>query len=224
MAGPLDFIGDLFNRAATKRAVNEMNDARNQYTGLNGNITADTASGQNAGQDAQMSALRQLQGLANNGGQDAQSQAALRQAQMSNAQQAGSANQALQQQAAQQGTLNSGRALMMQQANNQAAANSNNMAGTQASADASNRALQALGQAGQLGGQVSGAQNAINQFNATQLQNAQNQSFANNLNKAGGVASADQTLAGNNNAAAQRARDSAGAIGQAAVSAATMGI
>lgn len=238
--GAFDFIGDLFNKSARDRAASAQHDAIDNYKVLDPTITAqetgpnayDSASTDPATRDAQMAALNQLATIGSTGGMDPGSVAALQQAQMSNAQQAKSNTDAALERAQAEGRLNSGRALSAQIQAGQGAANSNAMAGTQAAADARTRAMQALSATGQLGGSIRGAdygqasdkanaQNMINQFNATQRQGAQQQTFGNSATKAQGIAAGDQAIAGTDQNRAQQARESAGAIGDAVVSGVT---
>jgi hypothetical protein len=131
-----------------------------------------------------------------------QSQAALNQIRQQVAADTNSKQQAIQQQFAAQGQGGSGAQLIGELQNAQSGANQESTAGNQIGAMASQNALQAIGQAGTLGGQIQGqqfgeqaqkaqAQDIINQFN-TQNQlgvqaanvGAQNQAQAGNLSNA----------------------------------------
>jgi hypothetical protein len=127
--------------------------------------------------EAEQHALSQLQGIADKGGMDAQSQAALSQALNQVQTQEHGAQGAILDQMAQRGIPTSlmGTASALANAGNES--QSANLSATQAAGDAEQRALQALEQSGQLGGQIHGqqyqeaankaaAQNAINQWNA----------------------------------------------------------
>jgi hypothetical protein len=149
-------------------------------------------------QQAQLQALQILQQTGQTG-MTPQSQAALNQIRQQVAQDTNSKQQAIQQQFQSQGQGGSGAQLIGELNNAQAGANQENTAGNQVGAMAAQNALQAIGQAGTLGGQIQGqqfgeqaqkaqAQDVINQFNtANQLGvqasnvGAQNQAQAANL-------------------------------------------
>lgn len=238
--GAFDFIGDLFNKDARNRAAKAQHEAIDTYKSIDPTITAQTAGANGydsvnldpSTRSAQMDALNRLSGIGAAGGMDDQSKAALQQAQMSSAQQAKGATDAALSRAQAEGRLNSGRALSAQIQAGQGAANANSMAGTQAVSDARNRAMNALATTGQLGGQIRGAdygqasdraaaQNQIGQFNAQMAQGAQQGTFNNNIARSQGIAAGDQAIAGTDQNRAAQARESAGAIGDAAITGAT---
>jgi len=134
---------------------------------------------------AQMNALRQLSNVAATGGMDAGSVAALQQAQAQAARQSQAQRQGVEAQMERRGMLNSGAQYGGQLAASQSAANALSMAGTQAVADARQRALQAMLASGQMAGGVRSAdeqlalanreaQMARDRFN-TQLRQSANQ-------------------------------------------------
>jgi hypothetical protein len=156
--------------------------------------------------NAQTQALTQLQQIASSGGLTPTDKAQLMQINdQVNAQNQGR-QLAVQDQARQQGIGGSGADLAARLSSAQAANTAASEAGTTVAANAQQRALQAIQQSGQLGGQIqqeqfgeaaqkAQAQDAINQFNTglqqqTNLTNAQNQQQANltNFNEANTVA------------------------------------
>jgi hypothetical protein len=229
-----DFIGDAFNKDARDRASRAQHDAISIFGDVDPTIQGQTSQDayqhlDPAGQDAQKAALGQLQQEYQMGGMDPQSKAALDQAQAQTAQVAKSNTDAALERASQEGRLNSGRALSAQMQANQAGANANALAGTQAAADAATRRNQAISGAAQVGGNLTGqaqqtaqGQNQAGQFNAGQLQTAQQQTAQNSLNRAQGIAAGDQALAGTNLQRAQEARESAGSVGDALMKGASM--
>lgn len=108
--------------------------------------------------EAQYRALRQMQVMAEEGGMDAGSRLAVQQARQSADSQASGERQAALMQAQRTGGLGSGQMLAAQLGAGQAASNRANTQSMQAAADARSRALQAIGQSGQLGSQIRGDQ------------------------------------------------------------------
>lgn len=138
------------------------------------------------------SAVDYLRNLYSEGGMDAQSRAALGQAQQANAAREQGARGAITQNAAMRGVGGSGTEIAAQLANQQGAANRNAMAGAQSAADARQRAIAALQGSASIAGGVRGQDSALAQFNASQR-----------LRKAGMMAGAY----GDSAAAADRAGD-----------------
>jgi hypothetical protein len=188
------FLGNLFNRDAMDRAARANYNTRDEYLGLNPNIAA---------QEARGAAYDRLASMGAQGGMDAGSKAALQQAQANNAQQAQSKNKATLERAAAAGRLNGGRALSAEMQANQGAANANAMAGTQAAADARQRAMMATT-----------AQGQIDQFNAQMRQGAQQNSFNNSFNRAQGIAQANGRITDMNLGRANQAREDANGFTQ----------
>ena len=170
---------------------------------INGNAY-DQISMDPATRAAQMQALAYMANVGNTQGMDLQSQVAEQQA-LNAANQNDRANrEAALNQMAMRGQMNGGAALAAQLANEQISAQANSMAGAQYAADARQRALAAMAQAGQLGGQVRGqdwsqqaaraqAQNAINQWNAANARSAYEQNWNEQVQKAGGQANVQPT-------------------------------
>lgn len=204
--GMFDFIGDAFNKDARNRQANSLKENKSMWQ--------DFRYGQDAQEAAQSEAYDRLAQMGAEGGMDAGSRAALQQAQANNAQQAKASTDAALERAAASGRLTGGRALSAQMQAQQGAANSNAMAGTQAAADARQRAMQANATAGQ-------AQNQINQFNANMRYNAQQQSNENRRLQTEGIERTNNVLADMNGKRVQQARDTAGAIGDGVMKAAT---
>lgn len=115
---------------------------------------------------AELDALNQLEQTYKSQGMDPQMKAQLAQIQASNAQQAQAANARVQNEMAQRGLSSSGSNFAAQRANDQAASNNNYMQSLQAQALANQRQMQALQGAGELAGNIRGADDAINRFNA----------------------------------------------------------
>lgn len=140
-------------------------------------------------QAAQQNALNSLQQTGYQGGLNLQDRATIADAQSQNAQNAAGVNGALTQQLAQRGALNSGVGIAAQLSNNQNQVNANANASLNQAAQAQGRALTAIQGAGTLAGQMSAqdfqqqaqvaqAQDAINRFNTTNLQNVQQRNVA----------------------------------------------
>ena len=169
---------------------------------------AATATGSDQANKAQMQALQILQQTGQTG-MTPQSQAALNQIRQQVSADTNAKQQAIQQQFAARGEGGSGAQLIGQLQAAQSGANQESTAGNQVAAMASQNALQAIGQAGTLGGQIQNqqfgeqfqkgqAQDVINQFNAQnqvaqQVRNVgvQNQAQAANLGTAQQLANAN---------------------------------
>ena len=174
----------------------ELEQTINQHPSL-----AATATGSDQANKAQMQALQILQQTGQTG-MTPQSQAALNQIRQQVSADTNAKQQAIQQQFAARGEGGSGAQLIGQLQAAQSGANQESTAGDQVGAMASQNALQAIGQAGTLGGQIQNqqfgeqfqkgqAQDVINQFNAQnqvnqQMRNvgSQNQAQAANLGNA----------------------------------------
>lgn len=151
---------------------------------------------------AQKLALTQLQQIGSQGGMTAIDKAQMNDISDEQNQQNRSQNEATMQQARQRGVGGSGVSQVNQLINEQGNADRAARSGTQVAANAQARALQAIMQAGQLGGQMqaqeygeqankANAQNAIQQFNAqTQTANNQYNTAAANNAQAANVANA----------------------------------
>jgi hypothetical protein len=129
--------------------------------------------------NAWMNALRQMQGVADEGGMDLQSRVAQRQAQAMAAQHEQMQRQAIQQAASNSQRYGGGGELAAQMMAQQGGANTAAMAGAQNASDARNRAIAAMAKTGQMAGDMRGqqfseqaaraqSQDAINRFNASQ--------------------------------------------------------
>ncbi len=163
----------------------------------------------------QLDALRRMSQIGAQGGMDAQSQAALQQAQYASQKQLQDNSASMMRQQMARGTADSGGAMAANLANGQASANMLNRAGVQAAGDARSRALQAIASSGQMAGSIRAgdfgeaannrdAWNQIEEFNEKAKMAAQ-QGTASNLlnrtgaqtNKAGAVLNASQAYANN---------------------------
>lgn len=138
-----------------------------------------------AGRSAQLQALSQLQGISTDGGLTAQDKAQLNDIQSQTGAQERGSREAIMQNAQSRGMSGSGMELASQLINQQGSAGNANQAGLDVAAQAQKRALDAITQSGQLGGQVQGqefseqaqkasAQDAINKFNAANSQSVVN--------------------------------------------------
>lgn len=160
--GTVGALGDLFggrDDEQVRRALNAL-----QQTNAQANRTG--AASEGLGQ--QQATMRALMSLYQQGGMDPQARAALAQANQATASQEQMQRQALVQNYAMRGMGGGGTQLAAQLANQQGAANRNNMAGTQVAGDARTRALQGLYQSANIGGQIRGQEDAFEQFNARQ--------------------------------------------------------
>ena len=166
--------------------------------------------------DAQMAALRNMQGVSNEQGMDAQARFMQKQAMETAAAQEQGQRQAIIANAAQRGTLGGGQELASQLTAQQGGANRSSMASTAAAAEAKNRALQAMQASGQLGGQVR-QQNQAFQTNRLNNANSINQFNAQNrLNKGALLTTARTGAATQANTAAGQGMGMAAGLGTAA--------
>lgn len=138
---------------------------------------------------AQMAALEQLQGIGQEGGLNAQARQRMAQVESEVSRQEAAQRGALMQDFARRGQMGSGMEMAAALQNQQAAAERASQRGMDLRAQAEQQALQALMQAGQLGGQMQSqefnqaaaaaeAQDAINRFNATNRQQVQGRNVA----------------------------------------------
>jgi hypothetical protein len=175
-------VGGIISAGDRKRARGEYDQAVGDLMDSNpeaGRTEYDRIHEDPALRSAEMSALQGFQQEANAGGLTVQDRAALQQAQDANAQRERGAREAILQNMAMRGMGGSGSELAAALENQQGSAMRNNAAGTQAAADARNRALQAMATSGQMAGgirsqdwqqaaQRAASQDAINKFNASQ--------------------------------------------------------
>jgi len=165
-------LGDRAGEEERRRAMANLSAIRSLYEGINPYVQAGFEQTYNLGPSAmegvasqvdptlrstQLAALRDLMGVAEAGGFDAQSRAQLAQAQASAAQQQRAQQGALRQDFAGRGMAGGGSELALRAAAQQQAANANSMAGVQAAADARSRALASLQAGAGLAGQVRSA-------------------------------------------------------------------
>lgn len=134
-----------------------------------------------AGRQAQLQALSQLQGISTGGGRTAEDKANLNEIQSATGAQERGAREAIMMNARERGVGGSGLEIASQLINQQGSAGNANQAGLDVAAQAQKRALEAIMQSGQLGGQIQGqefseaaqkaaAQDTINRFNAANSQ------------------------------------------------------
>jgi hypothetical protein len=135
-------------------------------------------------QSAQMQALSQLQGISTQGGMTTGDKATLAEINAANAAKERGSREALAMNARERGVGGSGIDMVSQMINQQSAAGNENLQGLEVAKTAQQRALDAIAQSGQLGGQIEGqkfgeqsakasAQDAINKFNAANRQNVE---------------------------------------------------
>lgn len=185
---------------------------------------------------AQIAALAQLQGLANEGGMNLTDKANLANLQGEAAAQERGARQAILQNAAARGQSGSGFELAAQLANQQGSATRNANNSLNVAAQAQARALQAMQQAGSTAGNIRNqdygqasdkakAQDIINQFNTAnqnQLQqykfgqqnNLEQQAFQNELQKQNAIGAQRGVQAGNVGQEANTVRQQGAGVGQ----------
>lgn len=162
---------------------------------------------------AQMQALSQLQGIGQNGGATAIDEASINNILNQTNEAARGARGAVMQNAQERGIGGSGLDVVNQQLANQSAATNANQQGLGVTANAQARALQAIQQSGQLGGQIesqnygeaankAAAQDAINRFNTQNSQaiagtntGASNQAALRNINTKQDVSNANTGIA-----------------------------
>lgn len=161
-------------RASLQQGLDYMDDTDVQSADAWANQTEDPT-----GREAQMRALSGLEGVYSARGMDAGAKAAFGQARDQTAQYERGQREAIVSNAQQRGAGGSGQALAAQLGGMQTSTNALGQAGAKFAGDARQRALYALGEAGQLGGNIRGgdasfqgnkanAANAIGQFNAQQ--------------------------------------------------------
>ena len=172
----------------------------------------------------QLDALRRMSQIGAQGGMDAQSQAALQEAQYASQKQLQANSAAMMRQQMARGTMDSGGAMAANLANGQASANMLNRGAVQAAGDARSRALQALAQSGKMAGDIRAgdfgeaannrdAWNQIEEFNEKAKMAAQQGTASNMLGrtnaqqgKAGAVLNAAQGYAANGKGQGQKTR------------------
>ncbi len=182
---------------------------------------------------AQSDVLGKYMGEINNGGETADDRAAYLRMQQQAGGIANSTQGAVQRQMANRGMAGSGLSFALQEQGAQAAANAANAAGVNEASQARGRYMDALGKAGGMAGQMRGqelqamsAADAINMFNARQQSDADfrnqqlpQQNFDNAMTKQGAVSNAKNGVAVGYERGAADTRQTAGGIGQAALTA-----
>lgn len=177
LAGGL-FGGSSKRKQADKLRQQALEDLLNSRPEME-NSAFDTISTDPALRQAQLDALRGLQAEGNAGGLTVQSRAALNEANALQAQRERGSREAILQGMSQRGMGGSGTELAAALQNQQASADRSALAGTQAAADARQRALQAMSASGEMAGGIRGqdfgeaatkaqARDARNRFNASQ--------------------------------------------------------
>jgi hypothetical protein len=230
-------VGGLFGNGAAsedqQRSLDALKAALAQYQNLNptdvnlllkqaqtGSSNFDSTDP--TGMDAQKSALSQLQSVYQNGGLRPEDRVAQEQATNAAAQASTAQQGAVMQNMASRGQLGGGAELAGRLAAQQNSAQNAHNAGSTAAANASQRALQAMLQSGQLGGQMNqqeqqkaAAKDALNRFNASQRMGAYQTNWGQQMDKAGGVANAQNNLSGYYGGQAQRTRSQYAGVGRA---------
>jgi hypothetical protein len=229
LGGLGDFVGGFMGDGDRREAMAYLDKARNGYASLNptivGQETGPSAyvAADPATRAAQLDALANFQSQYKQGGLDAVTRANLAQIEQQNAQQAHAGQQAVLQGAQRRGMLNSNAALAAQQAAGQQGNQRSAAASLQAGAIGQQNRMAALqGAAGLAGGirgqdyERAGAQDAIARFNASQRQNAAQNSFQNGLGQQQGMAGVYGAQADQKNKDAQRIQRMVGGLGRAA--------
>ncbi len=179
---------------------------------------------------AQSDVLEKFMGVVNEKGETADDRAEYLRMQQAAGGIAAGAQSAVQRGMANRGLDGSGMSFALQQQGAQAAANRANAMGIQAASDARGRYMTALGQAGQMSGQMRSqdasalqAQDAINMFNARAQSDADRynaqlpqQQFDNEMSLAGAESNARNGVATGYERAADRTRQTAAGAGNAA--------
>lgn len=236
--GEGDASGD---QEAAKKALL---DALAQYQNVNvpslGTVLSASQAGPSAatsmdlsGRAAALDAINYMKNLAASGGYTMADRVAQEQAMDRAAQYEQGQRGAIAQEMASRGQVGGGAGLAAKLAAAQGGAANAYGAGTNAAASAQMRALQAMKEAGGMGGQLYGqdvvrahVNDAMSQFNAAQRGNAYQSNFANQMAKAGGIEGAQDTLAqyytGNANRIRKRDQGWGTAIGSGAGAAANV--
>lgn len=180
-----------------------------------------------AGRSAQLKALEQVQGIADDGGLTAQDRAQMNDIQSQSAQAERGGREAILMNARERGVGGSGVELASQMLNQQGSATRANESGLDVAAMAQKRALDAIMQSGQLGGQIQSqefseeaqkakAQDIINQFNTANRQDvvnantmARNNAMARNMDVKQDISNQNVGLANEKARADAAARQSA---------------
>lgn len=195
--------------------------------------SADRYTKMTAATQAQGDVLQKYMGEVNAQGETADDRAGYLRMQNEASGIANSAQGAVQRNMASRGLGGSGLSFALQQGGAQNAVNAANASGVKEASDARGRYMQALQGAGQLAGQIRGqdfeglkAQDAINEFNARAQADADaanraipQQNFDNSMSKQAGVANAQNGVAAGYERSAGATRQTAGGIGQAAITA-----
>lgn len=126
-----------------------------------------------------------LQGIYQKGGNDPIAQSQIAGAEDSANRNATANANSIQEQARSQNMGNSASALALKQAAGQSGSQQAGQQAVQAAGANEQRQLGALGAAGQVAGQISGAKDAVNRFNTTNAMNAQQATFANQQGQLG---------------------------------------
>lgn len=190
-----DVFGGLGDVAGLFSSGGADDDANSFYRGLvdkygkiNPTIAAQQAnpSDQSAAQDA----IRELQQTYRSGGLDSISRSQIAEANDSSNRNAAANRNAVLGNARARGTGGSGVTAALQEMGGQEAAQDANLASSRAAAGAQANRMGAIGGAASLGIQSATAQDAINRFNASMRQGAQQQTFGNKMDQLGGEGAA----------------------------------
>lgn len=184
LGGALGDIAGTFSSGGADDAANSFyRDLIAKYGKIDPNIAAQQAnpSDQSAAQDA----IRELQQTYRSGGLDSISRSQIAEANDSANRNAAANRNAVLGNARARGTGNSGVTAALQEMGGQEAAQDANLASSRAAGTAQANRMGAIGGAGSLGIQSAAAQDAINRFNASMRQGAQQQTFGNKMSQLG---------------------------------------
>lgn len=209
--------------------------AEQGFAGLDPNIAAQTAGPSSfdsisidpKDRAAQLGALTQLENIYKSGGLDASTKAQLQSVDQDTSRQAKAMDSTVANNMSQRGLGSSGASFAQQESNDQAAANREGQAGTQALAMGQGNKMAALQGASSIGSNLqsqdygqaasrAAAEDAISKFNANQKQGAEEQTFTNSLGKQQGEAGALDAMAGNRSDQAKQEQGVTAGVGQAA--------
>jgi hypothetical protein len=192
-------LGGLFTNDGSGDANEYYKQLAEKYGKLDPKINAETVGPSALGnadpstKAAQMDALRELQTQYGKGGLDAIGQSQVAEANQSTNRNAQAQANSIQGRARAQGMGNSGVTLALQEQAGQDAAERGNQQTMGAAAGAEQRQRGAIGQAGQLAGNVRGqdyeaasAQDAVNRYNSQMKMGAQQSTFDNSMSQLGG--------------------------------------
>jgi hypothetical protein len=229
LGGVGDIAGYFAGSGDRDKAMQDLEKARKAYEGVDPNIKAQEAAASGlpaagaGSRAAQMDALAALQRRYSQGGLDALTRARLARVQTDNSNAGRTAAAAAIEEANRRGTGAGGNAIVNAQVAGQQAANRNAQQtldiagqGEQLTAGATRDAANLSGQTRSQDYESAGAQDAINKFNASQRQGAEQATVGNSLDRAGGIAGGYRAQYGAQMDEAKRKQGLWGGVGRTA--------